>query len=325
MQRLNNDEGAIAVIVAATLVVLLGMGALVMDVGNLYWERRQLQNGADAAALAAAQDIVDGTGATAYETARQYADANNSRGAFVANANPGYVVEPNSVTVTTETGSYAAPGQLTSILASVVGVPGYATTATATASWGFVGGGATIPLTFSECEWDLLTGGLGSDALPTGIKTVYHHTDPKNGASCGEKDPPGGFGWLDEDGTGTCTAQVEMGAVDGDTGSGSPTPSASTGCTEKFFEDLLGKTVLMPIFTTITGTGSNATYTIIGFAAVEITGYRVRGGPQWTSSPAPCSGNDRCIQGRFVAYYDLGSEPTTGGTDFGAFTIGLTG
>ena len=42
------------------LVVLLGVGALVIDVGALYAERRQLQNGADAAALAVAADCAEG-------------------------------------------------------------------------------------------------------------------------------------------------------------------------------------------------------------------------------------------------------------------------
>ena len=42
------------------LVALIGVGALVIDVGRLYVERRDLQNGADAAALAVAQDCAAG-------------------------------------------------------------------------------------------------------------------------------------------------------------------------------------------------------------------------------------------------------------------------
>ena len=47
----HDDRGAVLVWVALMLVVLFGFGALVIDVGALYAERRQLQNGADAAAL----------------------------------------------------------------------------------------------------------------------------------------------------------------------------------------------------------------------------------------------------------------------------------
>ena len=50
------DRGAVAVIVAVLFGggVLLGMGAFVVDVGGMYTERAQLQNGADAGALSVA-------------------------------------------------------------------------------------------------------------------------------------------------------------------------------------------------------------------------------------------------------------------------------
>jgi len=58
----RGERGAIATIVAMLfgLGVLLGAGALTVDVGNINAERRQLQNGADAAALSAARDCAGG-------------------------------------------------------------------------------------------------------------------------------------------------------------------------------------------------------------------------------------------------------------------------
>jgi Flp pilus assembly protein TadG len=53
------------VIVALLLVVLLGMAALVIDVGRAYYMQRQLQASADAAALAAAQSLPDQAAVTA--------------------------------------------------------------------------------------------------------------------------------------------------------------------------------------------------------------------------------------------------------------------
>ena len=41
--------------------VLFGMGALVIDVGQLYQNRAELQNGADAGALAVAKSCAQGT------------------------------------------------------------------------------------------------------------------------------------------------------------------------------------------------------------------------------------------------------------------------
>ena len=55
--RMSRDEGAIAVIVAISLVALIGVAALVVDVGSLYMERAKLQTAADSAALASAQEL----------------------------------------------------------------------------------------------------------------------------------------------------------------------------------------------------------------------------------------------------------------------------
>jgi Flp pilus assembly protein TadG len=337
MQRVNREDGAIAVIVGVSLLVLVGIGAFVVDAGNLYWERRQLQNGADAAALAAAQGLVGGDSeAAAYTVARYYADANNSRGAYVrgpAEGDPGFVVDSNSVTVTARTGSYVSEGSLDSFLARVLGVDSYATQASATASWGSLGSADTIPLTFSECEWHQMTGLLGkededpADFLPTGQRTVYFHSTKtaQEEFSCGydapNHDHPGGFGWLSAEG-GACEAYVENGTVKTDTGNNVPKE-----CSASFLASLIGKTVAMPIFSSVTLQGSNATYTISGFAAFEMSGYHLSGNKEYhyPQDKPPCKGNDRCIRGRFVDYWSLDGVPYEGGKDYGAYVIGLTG
>jgi hypothetical protein len=56
LNRRNKERGAVAVIVAVfTSTVVLGMLAFSVDMGNIEFERRQLQNGTDAAAMALAQ------------------------------------------------------------------------------------------------------------------------------------------------------------------------------------------------------------------------------------------------------------------------------
>jgi Flp pilus assembly protein TadG len=55
-------EGAVAVFVALTMVVLLGVAALAVDIGYLYVVRGELQNAADAGALAGAQALYSPTG-----------------------------------------------------------------------------------------------------------------------------------------------------------------------------------------------------------------------------------------------------------------------
>ena len=56
----ESDTGATIVFVAVILVALLAMSAFAIDFGRMWEERRQLQNGADAAAVAIAEDCVRG-------------------------------------------------------------------------------------------------------------------------------------------------------------------------------------------------------------------------------------------------------------------------
>lgn len=57
----GKQRGAVAIIVAIALVALVGAVGLALDLGKLYVAKSELQNGADACALAAARDL---TGAT---------------------------------------------------------------------------------------------------------------------------------------------------------------------------------------------------------------------------------------------------------------------
>jgi hypothetical protein len=56
-RRSNGDSGAVAVIVALCVVVLVGVSAIAVDFANAYANKRQLSVAADAAALAAAREV----------------------------------------------------------------------------------------------------------------------------------------------------------------------------------------------------------------------------------------------------------------------------
>lgn len=72
-----NEKGAIGVIVAVVIVVLLMSLALVVDIGQAYQAKRQLQTAVDAAALAAAMDVAQGNSQSVAEsTADTYARDN---------------------------------------------------------------------------------------------------------------------------------------------------------------------------------------------------------------------------------------------------------
>lgn len=66
LRRFKNEErGAITFLIAVLIPVLAGMVALVFDLGKSWEDKRQVQNCADSAALAGAQELPDAVQATA--------------------------------------------------------------------------------------------------------------------------------------------------------------------------------------------------------------------------------------------------------------------
>ncbi len=90
---LKERRGSVLIYITLSMFVLLGFGAGVADMGMLYENRRQLQNGADGAALAGAQELLRfdlspaQRQALAINTALDYAQRN---GVTVAQVDPGY-------------------------------------------------------------------------------------------------------------------------------------------------------------------------------------------------------------------------------------------
>ena len=85
LNRLRRDRrGSVAVMLAGGLVLFVGLGAFVVDIGYLYHVRRVMQTSADMAALAGAQDINSGSGGQAISTAVSYSGVSGNR-----NASPG--------------------------------------------------------------------------------------------------------------------------------------------------------------------------------------------------------------------------------------------
>ncbi|WP_431823155.1 pilus assembly protein TadG-related protein [Burkholderia sp. F1] len=64
---IHRQRGAVAVVVALALAVLIGFVGLALDLGKLYVTRSELQNSADACALAAARDLTSAINLTIAE------------------------------------------------------------------------------------------------------------------------------------------------------------------------------------------------------------------------------------------------------------------
>lgn len=114
-RALRNESGAVAVIVAVALPVLVGLGAFSVDAGYAFFAQRALQASTDAAALAGAQEI--GTGGAPITMATSYSAVSGDK-----NANTGFTVTSADLTATlkcyTSTGVPLATNQTPSTTAS---------------------------------------------------------------------------------------------------------------------------------------------------------------------------------------------------------------
>lgn len=293
MHARDDERGAVAVLAGIVVVILLGMVAMVTDVGALYEERRELQNGADAAALAIARDCAHGLASCAAGLAagkaRDYADANALDGATSVD-DVDLDLSTHEVIVETSTLLTGGGTSIAFTFAKVFGQSGSTVRATAAAMWGPPARMATVPLTIDLCEFE------------EGATLLMFH-DPASGSSGTEnpdcpvnpanQDNPGGFGWLTS-GSGCTTVVGVDDTADADTGN---TPPAA--CDPSDF--YVGRVIHLPIYDGTAGSGANATYDIVGFAGFTITGYRLNGGVSaWASTPAPCLPSQTCLAGVFT-------------------------
>lgn len=317
------------------MVAVLGCAAIAVDVGAMYSEKAQIQNGADATALAIAGDCAKGLNCTTAMTAtrNRLADANandSSTGVFS-------VTQPNANTVRVETNAREAGSgndRFSLFFARALGIETTGITAAAEASWGPPNSGSTLPWTVSECVFrkyltttqlaDLdATGNFTGDPMSTHILLRYDENAPDYpGCSAQNGYQPGGFGWLET--TDGCEAEIDIDStVVGQPGNHFPTAAEC----DAILATIMEQPALVPLFDSATDGGSNTQYTLVGFAAFQVTGYRFGGSLEVDDDLAPdCSGNCRGLQGYFSRFVSLGEGGTStgGGSNFGAIEVFLT-
>jgi len=349
-RRRGRERGVTAVFIAVTMLGLLAMTAFAYDFGRMYIEREQLQLGADAAALAIATDCAQGACGVAYDPsieAELYADSNVADGsAWVQNID----LDVAARTVQVITGTEDASGNrvFATVFAPIVGFDQWTVGAAASATWGPPSTVRTLPLIFSECEWQAFGEQGFVDESPAGFlhrseavlagelppasgypyasrfTTIYFHGS--NGtchSSPSGQDLPGGFGWLDTD-PGECNLTTTIGGwvtVD-------PGASPSQACNPSDIADMMGEVVIIPFFDMHSGNGNNGQYRVYGFGALYVTGYYFAGqykGDSLINGQLPCGGNDRCIEGYFIGDWMINGGGAVGGPDLGLSLVQLTG
>jgi hypothetical protein len=298
MTRCREQRGQAMVLTVLFITALLGMAALVLDVGHWYRTKRDLQAVADSAALAGAQALPGNTGLAA-SLAQQYATKNGGPVPTVTFSSTLLPADTIHVSVTrNEPGFFA---KVFSINSATIGAKAAAQTGTP---------GATryaAPFAIDErhpmlqCKPDACTD-------PTMLEL--------------DKVGPGSFRILNLDGSKGGTGQdilaewvrrgydKDMPLADyySDTGAKFNSSEVKAVMNDAVAE---GWELLFPVYRAVDAQGANLTYEVIGWAGFVVTGFKG-------------NGNSGEIEGhftRFIAQGLLATSPSNSG--FGAYVIQL--
>ncbi len=315
------------VLVGVMLAVLLGLAGMAVDLGVVYAERRELRNGADAAALAIAEDCGRGTrlcdNPTALSTAGQYADANAWDDASAVDSVDLTLTGPTTGSVRVVTSAWDAAAGKAGVrvpLLSMLGFDRVQVGAAATAIFDHpVSSEGGLALIIDTCEFYTAVGsGYGPQSLTTLI-FKDPNKDPEGPclADPAGKDAPGAFGWLDTPNTSLC--QYDDLTV-GEEAEADPGYAPSKGCKQDI--PPLDADYMLPVYSEVGGYGNNTWYTVAGFAYFHFLGYNF---PIWGEAGVGCGGTGHsvgCITGYFTRNTLWTGDP--GGPDFGAVLVKLT-
>jgi Flp pilus assembly protein TadG len=297
----KRENGQAMVLTILFLAGLLGMSALVLDVGSWFREKRQLQLTADASALAGAQ-VLPGSPSGATSLAIQYSQTN------------GRPVTSNDVAITSDLSSNdsitvqaksVAPG----FFSKLFGINTVNVGATATARAGFASQALYVaPMVVSKSHPLLADSGCPCYQQETTL-------------DFGKMGAPGAFGMLNLIGGNGTVGASELGSeiLNGfdkylPLGLYRSDPGAKFNSSniQSALDARLGSVLLFPVFDTLNGNGQNAEYNIIGWVGFHLDGYDAHG-------------NVATLTGYFTQFIAKGIQASSGTTqpDFGVRVIQL--
>ncbi|MEV1131957.1 TadE/TadG family type IV pilus assembly protein [Agromyces sp. NPDC049794] len=312
----RQERGASAVMFGLLLIPILGFGGIAVDVGALYAEKAELQNGADAAALQIAIACASDEAAAACLSGDPSAIAggNDSNDGIAVVHDVQVNTTTDLVTAVTKTEDLGVRHPLASMIPGI----GDSTVvyAEGAAEWGVPVRGPTLALAIGYCEFAEHPPQEGV-LNPTKI-LVQYETDTRR--NCPGAFAPGGFGWLP-----STNCSIEIDVADPWVLSKPGNSTANTGCSDEYLASYLEEgadTVFIPIYDDFRGAGgSNVEFHIQQFAAFKITGFKLSGGNAYIDPDAPsCAGSCRGLQGYFMKFVSVsdafalgsGSGPGTG-------------
>jgi Flp pilus assembly protein TadG len=314
--NVRREDAQATVLTLVFLVVLLGMAALVLDIGSWYRADRAAQSTADAAALAGAQALPENAG-QAKTLAQDYATKNGGLGSGAVSISA-KIVSNDTITVSVQR---PAPG----FFSKLFGVESVTVGATAVArSEGVSSVKYVAPITV-HYKHPLLNC-TGPSSNPTCNPDFVNTTtlDLEDLHQKGGGNGSGAFGLVNlnygdptgDVGASTLADWLLNGYQDElPLGTYYSAPSANFNNSQFLasLDAVLGKEVLFPVYRLLTGPGSNAKYDIIGWVGFVITSY-------------DASGSHGTLTGHFTTYTAQGVQATGGGKPyFGVKKVELVG
>jgi Flp pilus assembly protein TadG len=311
MSKPRNERGQVIVLTVIALTVLLGMSALVLDVGAWFRTKRQLQANADAAALAGAQMLPDSPG-SAITTAVSYADKNG--GGVLAGD-----VTISSTNAGNDTIAVAAKKNEPGIFSRVFGLNAVDVGAKAKALVGVTNQAMYVAPMVVHCNHPLIQNCNNNGKLPDYFQQTTLNYDPSLTPA------PGAFGMLNlagdqNPGSSEEAYWISHGYndyldVNKDYRSDPGAKFSSLNIQDALAGRVNGTPLLFPVYEHLGGGGQNATYYVIGWVAFQLQSFEVHG-------------NSATLTGYFTDYIAHGILASSGGSsppNYGVKSIQLIG
>ncbi len=263
----DREAGQALVLVAAALVALVGFVGMAVDVGLLVYTRTDLQKAADAAALAAAQDL-DGTSAgaaAAIATADSYLQQN---GAGSASCRPSCA----TVAAPFDTISVTANRSVQYTFLRVLGMTGATPSAQAAAQ---MTRGAVTGYQWDSLAPFVIWGGSRQSEVHAGDQSCPLHTCPNRSYTFLDNQ------WMEASGnpSGPDWTASDSNNFKGDINHGDGAPviqvgesfqTSSNGGLGSVTAPAVGTTIVVPVINRATGNSNLRTFTIAAWAVVRV-------------------------------------------------------
>lgn len=306
----ERTRGAVAVMVAVSLVAIFGAAALTVDMGTAWTEKRQLATASDAAALGAGGRYAfgsNGCGVTAVDLVHANdPDATLTGCRHVASGSAG------TVEVTLEK-------DVQYVFAPIIGVNSGTVTETTVIQYGIPSGvGGLRP--FGLCVEALSTVAEYQNwnkVDPSAVMVIPYGKGTNVEACNGGASVPGNWGMVNFNGGSQSNAETKAWVANGYPEMLSPGwYVGSTGAFSNSVSPELaalvasGEVFPIPLFTEAMGNGNNAQLLIEGFAWVKLHGFRATG-----------SAHDRYLELQFMTGVFEGQCCDPDGIDMGARVV----